>query len=1119
MRVMMLIILTFILSYSINCQPFIDEELNLINGYHERISGTDFDYHSFIPGLRESLLVRATTGKDEIRWKSAPIPKISNDKDLCVVWVAAIGSSPGFASFTLSTNATGDFVFYSDNKQDWNIDDGKGSKLSFHKVWTDQYGDHHGYMMLRISRSKVSAGQSIELAVKGGNSGLTSWYMTYKQKLETNVSIKPMPATIKKDNKIKQIANAGIFYFGGEKKIKIYGNNKLLLDDKLTYGYNYFKILFDKINVSKKIEIVTEIGHDKFHNSIVLTPVRDFTVDLVQHAHTDIGYTRSQSEILAEHLRYIDFALDYCDQTDTYPEHCKFKWNCEAAWAVDEYLKTRPESQIKRLLKRIKEGRIEVTAMYFNFSELPDETLLASSLKTIDNFRKQGIDVELAMQDDVNGISWSFNDYFNILGIKYLNMGTHGDRALISFEKPTMFWWVSPSGNKLLTFRAEHYMLGNTLMEMVSGDLNKSADQMLNYIQKLQSKGYEYDEMEIQFSGYVTDNSPPSIAMCDLVKRWNETYESPKLNLTTSSEFFKNMVQKYSGKFPSIYGYWPDWWADGLGASAREVAETRKTMSKLNAVKTGLSFDILLGNKIGQKELDGIESVENALLFYGEHTTGFSESIREPLHEQTMLQRAFKDSYAYEASRKTAALEETCLGRLQVINSSIKSPTIMIFNTLNWSRDGLSEVYIDHQLVPIGYKPNIKDQNGSRLDVQFSANRSDGAYWYIWSKGLPPMGYKSYNLGAELFENFPPNKDVSPKIENRYYKISIDLTKGVLNSVVDKDSEIELIDQNTKYKFGEFILEKLGNRSQMDAYKLNEYDRLPLSQINFDGYNSGEIWESFRFTGKSETFAEPNGFQIEYRFFKNVKRIDVCLKIIKKEITEPESFYIAFPFVLENGKNYTETNGGIIENGKDQIPGSSSDWALMQSFTSVRNEKTQILLNCNEMPLIQIGNINTGRYNYAGKPESNHIFSWLMNNYWTTNFNADQRGGHNWHYTITSINDTSALTSTKFGWNLKTPFLARVLPGGGTNDNTSDGQILKILPENVILMSLKPMTQNTMLAQFRELQGMNSEIQISSTYKSKKLIIHESDLNGNIIDKGNMIIKAHGTKFFVLETE
>lgn len=107
--------------------------------------------------------------------------------------------------------------------------------------------------------------------------------------------------------------------------------------------------------------------------SVDLKPVKEWKVDFIQHAHTDVGYTRSQTEILAEHLRYIDYAPDYCDATDNYPENAMFRWTCEAGWPVDEYLKTRSAEQVARLMKRIKEGRIEVTGIYFNFDELPGE--------------------------------------------------------------------------------------------------------------------------------------------------------------------------------------------------------------------------------------------------------------------------------------------------------------------------------------------------------------------------------------------------------------------------------------------------------------------------------------------------------------------------------------------------------------------------------------------------------------------------------------------------------------------------------------------------------------------------------------------------------------------------
>jgi alpha-mannosidase len=101
---------------------------------------------------------------------------------------------------------------------------------------------------------------------------------------------------------------------------------------------------------------------------------------------------------------------------------------------VDEFLKSRPASQGDCLIKRIRERRIEVTGMYFNFDEIPDEQILAASFAAAGRIRDRGIAVTLAMQNDVNGIGWCMNDYFNQLGIKYLNMGTHGHRAHMFFH-------------------------------------------------------------------------------------------------------------------------------------------------------------------------------------------------------------------------------------------------------------------------------------------------------------------------------------------------------------------------------------------------------------------------------------------------------------------------------------------------------------------------------------------------------------------------------------------------------------------------------------------------------------------------------------------------------------
>jgi hypothetical protein len=55
-------------------QSFFTDDDHLINGFTRKVSGLDFEYHSCIPGLRSSILVRATNGKDFMEWETAAVP-------------------------------------------------------------------------------------------------------------------------------------------------------------------------------------------------------------------------------------------------------------------------------------------------------------------------------------------------------------------------------------------------------------------------------------------------------------------------------------------------------------------------------------------------------------------------------------------------------------------------------------------------------------------------------------------------------------------------------------------------------------------------------------------------------------------------------------------------------------------------------------------------------------------------------------------------------------------------------------------------------------------------------------------------------------------------------------
>jgi len=1116
------IILIFCSQFLFSQNPA-DNNTTLINGYAQKVSGVDFNYHSSIPYAEECLLIRATDGTSSMEWQTAPLPADLKTENVSFIWLAGVGSSPGNASFDLEINGKNKFTFWADGATEFNLKTDDGYSLCFKKDLIDQHGDQFGFMYLTIPTNKLIPGESLKLKVTGGKFEKTSWYMTFKFPIESQLSIKSLPAIIKENDKYFQLGVAGILHFGEPTTAKIYiGDEPVKLMD-VKFGYNYLRVQLPAVEIPTKLKYRLEIGEKNWSGELDLSPVRKWNVNLVQHSHTDIGYTRSQTDILAEHLRYIDYALDYCDITDNYPDAAKFRWTCEASWAVDEYLKCRPKEQIERLQKRIAEGRIEVTGMYFNFSDIPDEQVLAASLQPLKNFRENGINVTTAMQNDVNGIGWCMVDYYSDMGVKYLNMGTHGHRALICFDKPTLFWWESPSGKKILAYRGEHYMIGNVKFKIQSGDFNTFEDNLLTYLTNLEAKGYEYDLIALQYSGYITDNSPPSTISSDMIKQWNEKYEWPKLKSATASEFFVEMEENYGETFQVIRGAWPDWWTDGFGASTREVEATRYAQSDLIANTSGLTMAKIMGAELPAEISDRIESINSALLFYTEHTVGYHASVYEPFHEYTMQQRAIKESYAWEASRKAKMIGEETMGLLQSYFVREKEPSIIIFNTLNFNRSGLCKVYIDHQIIPRNSKFTITDQNGNMAKAQVFERHSDGTYWYLWVDDVPAFGYKKFIIKAdkevaEIVSKEQATKDEINELENDWYKIKINTQTGTISSIYDKELDRELVDAKAEWSFGEFIYELLDNRSQLESFNLTSYTREAPDSIWFDAFEKGNVWNTIRFKGNTRAAEKDGAFSVEIRLFKTTKRIDLAYYIEKKLVTDPEGIYIAFPFAIDDGQLAFDVQGGEVRPGIDQIKGSSNDWNTVQNYARLYNSDVQILLSSAEIPLMQFGGINTGRYDADAKPESTHIYGWPMNNYWTTNFNADQHGGIRWTYSISSLAENSITEATMFGWGNRTPFLTRVLPGGGSGDDLWQNSIISNWPEEVILISaITSEDGKSAIFHIRETGGKQKTFEIKNTETGKIMKCFEVDVTGTKIKDGTIEILPFESKFFRVE--
>jgi hypothetical protein len=217
------------------------------------------------------------------------------------------------------------------------------------------------------------------------------------------------------------------------------------------------------------------------------------------------------------------------------------------------------------------------------------------------------------------------------------------------------------------------------------------------------------------------------------------------------------------------------------------------------------------------------------------------------------------------------------MGLLQSMFKREKESSLIVFNTLNWKRSGITVIYIDHQIVPRGSTAGIYDTEGNRVPVQALSSRSDGTYWAVWVDDIPAFGFKKFLVRPLNEENSTFSKEAPAFLENKWYKIIPDYSRGTVSSWFDKELSLEFVDKNSEYGMAEFILEQLGNRSQMERKMLVDFKRSPLDTIWFDSFTKGPVFNSVRFFGESETTINPKGYSFEIRLYNTIRRVSISL--------------------------------------------------------------------------------------------------------------------------------------------------------------------------------------------------------------------------------------------------
>jgi alpha-mannosidase len=138
-----------------------------------------------------------------------------------------------------------------------------------------------------------------------------------------------------------------------------------------------------------------------------------------------------------------------------------------------------------------------------------------------------------------------------------------------------------------------------------------------------------------------------------------------------------------------------------------------------------------------------------------------------------------------------------------------------------------------------------------------------------------------------------------------------------------------------------------------------------------------------------------------------------------------------------------------------------------------------------DAPLVNFGDIVRGNWPTEFTPKSSAIFSWLMNNYWGTNFAPGQGGEFTFHYSIVSGRDFDPAALTRAGWEGMTPLEsdsvnASFRPGALPSDQSA---LLSISNPDVSLVTWKIAEDGRgTILRLEELAGKSGKVRMSSKY-------------------------------------
>ncbi len=719
------------------------------------------------------------------------------------------------------------------------------------------------------------------------------------------------------------------------------------------------------------------------------TSVRE--IILVFKTHFDIGYTDYAEAVVQKYSSVMmQNALEIVEKNKSLPAEKQFVWTV-SGWPMEQMLERSDPSIKLKVAQSLKKGRFAVHALPFSMqTESADlESLVRGMNISSAVNRNAGLPLPRdAKMSDVPSHSWILPTLLTNAGVKFLHIGCNP--ASSSPQLPTLFWWQGPDGSKLMTMYSEKNY-GTSLLPI---------------------EGWKYKTWLAIMQTNDNDGPPEPKTVDKYLADLHKYAPNAKVRIGRMSDFY-DAIKKENPQLPIIKGDMPDTWIHGFMSMPREVKDSRRINSDLFTLESTNTLYKLWTSKGYDISKPVYKAYENNLLF-NEHTFGMAMSHNENgtwaygdvfkkqrasgMYESIERSWREKSDRVFAADKVVASSLERQLKELAA-EIKWKGERIFVFNALPWQRDGLVTLHTNNA------GNAVKDiETGEIIPITNENNRIQ-----FVGKKIPASGYRNYIFvkDAQLPAETVKLDELSNIIENKFYRIQFDPSKGAIASIIEKKTGKELVNQTSEYGFGQYLYERFSKKDAENytgAYVKamgKEWANAEMGRPNLtEGPHTTERGGTAKmvFTKSlagvsatmlfSPTKNIPHDYSITVSLYADAPYAELVWNINAKPAEPwPEAGWISFPFNVNDPSFKLGRLGGVVDPSTDFIKGSNLDYGFLNTGMSVIDKSGNgVGLSSPDAPGISLDRPGLWKYSTDFIPKQPNVFVNLYNNLWSTNF-------------------------------------------------------------------------------------------------------------------------------------